>query len=208
MNGIWGRAGKRIVDMVLAIALLPFLIPLSLALALLIRLQLGTPVLFTQQRLGRDAREFRLYKFRSMTNAEGPDGQPLPDDARLTRFGNALRSTSLDEIPQVFNILKGDMSFIGPRPTLPSYRALLLERYAARFTVLPGITSLAGVRGRNSLGWDQKFELDVEYVEQLSFVQDVVIFLKTIPTVLKRGGIAMEGSATASRYDQQANDPT
>ena len=109
MNGFWSRAGKRIFDMALAIALLPILIPLAAAVALLIRLQLGTPVLFTQRRLGRDAREFRLYKFRSMTDAKGSDGQPLPDDARLSRFGNALRSTSLDEIPQVFNILKGDM---------------------------------------------------------------------------------------------------
>jgi len=123
----------------------------------------------------------------------------------LTRFGRLLRSTSLDELPQIVNILKGEMSFIGPRATLPAYKAQLLEKYPERFEATPGITSLPAIRGRNALDWDQKFSLDVEYVRRFGFMMDLEIFLKTIPVVLGREGISMPGQATASRYDQQAN---
>lgn len=205
-KGFWGKFGKRACDLALALGIVLLLWPLLLVVAVLVRLKLGSPVIFSQTRLGRGAKEFRLYKFRSMTDARGPDGELLPDDVRLTRFGRLLRSTSLDELPQIVNILKGEMSFIGPRATLPAYKAQLLEKYPERFEAIPGITSLPAIRGRNALDWDQKFSLDVEYVRRFGFMMDLEIFLKTIPVVLGRDGISMPGQATASRYDQQANN--
>lgn len=204
-NGLWGRFGKRACDLALALGIVLLLWPLLLVVAILVRLKLGSPVIFSQTRLGRGAIEFRLYKFRSMTDARGPDGELLPDEVRLTRFGRLLRSTSLDELPQIVNILKGEMSFIGPRATLPAYKSQLLEKYPERFEAIPGITSLPAIRGRNSLDWDQKFSLDVEYVRRFGFRMDLEIFLKTIPVVLGREGISMPGQATATRYDQHSN---
>lgn len=204
--GFWGRFGKRACDITLALAIVLFLWPVLLAVALLVRFKLGAPVLFSQSRLGRGAMEFRLYKFRSMTDARGPDGELLPDEIRLTRFGHLLRSTSLDELPQIINILKGEMSFIGPRATLPAYKAQLLEKYPERFKAIPGITSLPAIRGRNALDWDQKFSLDVEYVRRFGFMMDLEIFLNTIPVVLRRDGISMPGQVTATRYDQQTSE--
>ena len=203
--GFWGKFGKRACDLALALGILLLLWPLLLLVAVLVRVRLGSPVIFSQNRLGRGAKEFRLYKFRSMTDARGANGELLPDEVRLTRFGRILRSTSLDELPQIVNILKGEMSFIGPRATLPAYKERLLEKYPERFEAIPGITSLPAIRGRNSLDWDQKFSMDVEYVRRFGFLMDLEIFLKTIPVVLGRKGISMPGQATATRYDQQAN---
>ena len=205
-NGFWGIFGKRACDLALALGIFLFLWPLLLVVAVLVRLKLGSPVIFSQSRLGRDAKEFKLYKFRSMTDARSTDGELLADDVRLTRFGRLLRSTSLDELPQIVNILKGEMSFIGPRATLPAYKAQLLEKYPERFEATPGITSLPAIRGRNALDWDQKFSLDVEYVRRFCFKMDLEIFLKTIPVILGREGISMPGQATATRYDKQENN--
>ena len=199
---IWRNFGKRLFDLMLSLVVLLFLWPLLIFIAILVRLKLGSPIIFSQNRLGRDAKEFRLYKFRSMTDARGINGELLPDDIRLTRFGRILRITSLDELPQVLNILKGEMSWIGPRATLPAYKVQLLEKYPERFEVPPGISSLPGIRGRNSLDWDQKFSLDVEYVRHFGFMMDLEIFLKTFPVIFRREGISMKGHATSIRYDK------
>jgi lipopolysaccharide/colanic/teichoic acid biosynthesis glycosyltransferase len=201
--GFWGKFGKRTFDLILSFVVLSTLWPLLILVAILVRIKLGSPIIFSQNRLGRDAKEFRLYKFRSMTDVRGSNGELMPDDVRLTRFGQILRSTSLDELPQILNILKGEMSWIGPRATLPAYKMLLLEKYSERFKVTPGITSLPAIRGRNSLDWDQKFSLDVEYVQNFGFMMDLEIFVKTIPVILRREGISMQGQATATRYDKQ-----
>lgn len=202
MTKFWARFGKRGFDLFLACALILLLWPVLLLVAVLVRINLGSPVVFTQQRLGKDATEFRLYKFRSMSGERDAHGQLLPDEARLSRFGVLLRSTSLDELPQILNVIKGEMSFIGPRATLPDYKELLIERYPERFTVLPGITSLPAIRGREALRWDEKFAMDVEYVENFGPRMDIHIFLRTIPVVLGRKGISMPGVATATRYDE------
>ena len=206
MTGFWARYGKRAFDLLLAFAIVILLWPVLATVALLVRIKLGPRVLFSQQRLGKDAVEFRMYKFRSMTDQRNSDGQLLPDDVRLTRFGNFLRSTSLDELPQIINIVKGEMSFIGPRATLPDYKSLILERYPKRFKVPQGITSLPGVRGRNALSCAQKYSMDVEYVERFGFLMDMEIFFRTIPVILGRKGISMDGVATATRYDDVAKD--
>jgi lipopolysaccharide/colanic/teichoic acid biosynthesis glycosyltransferase len=201
-KGIWGKFVKRLFDLALALAVILFFWPLILLVAISVRIKLGSPLIFCQNRLGLNAKEFRLYKFRSMTDERGSDGELLPDEVRLTRFGQLLRSTSLDELPQIVNILKGEMSWIGPRATLPEYKIKLLEKYPERFEAMPGITSLPAICGRNSLDWDQKFSLDVEYVRQFGFMMDLKIFLATIPVILGREGISMSGHATATRYDQ------
>lgn len=203
MDSFWAHYGKRSFDVLFAGALIVLLWPVMLCVALLVRSKLGSPVLFKQQRLGKDTKEFLLFKFRSMSDDRDADGRPLPDEERLGRFGALLRSTSLDELPQIINVLKGEMSLIGPRAMLPDYKELLLERYPERFKVLPGITSLPAIRGRNTLPWDRKFSMDVEYVERFGFSIDVHIFLHTIPVVLGRKGISMPGVATATRYDDE-----
>lgn len=206
MDKIWAHGAKRVFDMLVVIVAIVALSPLLLLVSILVRLRLGSPVLFKQERLGKNARLFRIYKFRTMNDWTDPDGNSLPDADRMTRLGTALRRSSIDELPQLFNILNGDMSLVGPRPTLPIYRGLLMERYPRRFEVLPGLTSLPAICGRNSLPWDQKFELDVEYVERLGVKIDMDILLRTIPVVLRREGISMEGQTTATRYDQDADD--
>lgn len=202
-NGFWGLFGKRACDVALALVIFLLLWHLLIIIAMIVRLKLGSPVIFSQTRLGRGANEFRMYKFRSMTDARNSNGELLPDEVRLTRFGRLLRSTSLDELPQIVNILKGEMSFIGPRATLPAYKEQLLKRYPERFEATPGITSLPAIRGRNTLDWDHKFSLDVEYVHHFGFKMDLEIFLKTIPVVFGREGISMPGQATTTRYDQK-----
>jgi lipopolysaccharide/colanic/teichoic acid biosynthesis glycosyltransferase len=203
MNSFWSRRGKRLFDLVLAACVIVLFWPVLLLVTLLVRHKLGSPVLFTQQRLGKDAVEFRLYKFRSMTDARDAQGKPLSDEERLTRFGKLLRSTSLDELPQTINVLKGEMSFIGPRAMLPDYKEILMERYPRRFDVLPGLTSLAAIRGRNALGWEERFAMDIEYVDKFGPRMDLYVFLRTIPVILGRKGIAMPGVATATRYDDE-----
>lgn len=205
-NGYWASFGKRFFDLLLAVAILGIFWPLLIVIAILVRLNLGSPVLFSQRRLGIGASEFNMYKFRSMSDARNANGDLLPDAVRLTKFGALLRSTSLDELPQIINILKGEMSFIGPRATLPSYKDALLERYSRRFDVPPGITSLPGIRGRNALTWEQKFTMDLEYVDKFGFIIDMQIFFKTIPVVLSRSGINMAGEVTASNYTKKIDD--
>lgn len=187
---------KRLLDIVFSAIGLIFLSPVLFVLAILVRTKLGSPVLFRQERPGKDEKIFRLYKFRTMTDKKDEHGELLPDEVRLTKFGKLLRSTSLDELPELWNILKGDMSLVGPRPLLVQYLPLYNERQKRRHEVRPGITGYAQAHGRNRISWEERFELDVYYVDNISFFVDVKVLFKTISTVLKRDGINSETSAT------------
>ena len=178
-NGI-----KRGLDLLLSFCAIVVLSPVLLVLAVLVRVKLGSPVLVRQERPGKNEKIFTLCKFRTMTDERGADGELLPDAVRLTKFGKFLRATSLDELPELFNILKGDMSLIGPRPLLVSYLPYYTEKEKKRHSVRPGLTGLAQVSGRNFLDWDKRLQKDVEYVENLSFKMDVKVLLLTIKTVL------------------------
>ncbi len=194
------RYGKRVIDLCLSLVLLILFWWVLAIVAILVRVKLGSPVLFRQPRPGRDEKVFNLYKFRTMTDERDADGNLLPDERRLTKFGSVLRSTSLDELPEVFNIVRGDMSIIGPRPLLVKY----LPRYSAeqrrRHEARPGLTGLAQVNGRNSISWDEKFLYDVEYVDNVSLGLDASIFLRTILATLRRSGISAEGEATMPEF--------
>lgn len=194
------RYGKRAIDLCLSLILLILFWWVLAIVAILVRVKLGSPVLFRQPRPGRDEKVFNLYKFRTMTDERDADGNLLPDEQRLTKFGSVLRSTSLDELPEVFNIVRGDMSIIGPRPLLVKY----LPRYSAeqrrRHEARPGLTGLAQVNGRNSISWDEKFLYDVEYVDNVSLGLDASIFLRTILATLRRSGISAEGEATMPEF--------
>ncbi len=183
-------------DIVLSFIALIILSPVYLILAILVKNKLGSPVLFFQERPGLHEKVFRLYKFRSMTDERDENGELLPDEERLTDFGKKLRSTSLDELPELLCILKGDMSIVGPRPLLVRYLPLYNERQKHRHDVRPGLTGLAQVNGRNTLTWHDKFEYDVEYTEKYSFIMDLKIILKTVKNVISREGISPEGAAT------------
>ena len=187
---------KRLFDIFVSAGALIVLSPLMVCLALLIRVKLGAPVLFSQVRPGLNTGPFRMYKFRSMTNAHDAQGVLLPDAERLTPFGKFLRASSLDELPELFNILRGDMSLVGPRPLLMEYLPLYSARQARRHEVRPGLTGWAQVNGRNALSWDEKFELDVWYVENRSFALDLKILWLTLLTVVRRKGISSDGHAT------------
>lgn len=199
---------KRFLDIVLSFFVLLLLSPLFALLAILVRTKLGSPVLFTQERPGKDGKVFRLYKFRTMTDERDEHGELLPDDLRLTRFGQMLRSTSLDELPEFFNILRGDMSFIGPRPLLVSYLPLYSERQSHRHDVRPGLTGLAQCSGRNLLSWEERFELDVEYVQNVSLSMDVSIIFRTVRGILKKEGISSETSVTMEPFRGSAEQTT
>ena len=191
---------KRFFDIVIAaLALLLLGIPL-LALIWLVRRKLGRPVFFRQTRPGRDGRPFEMAKFRTMTDARGPDGQLLPDAVRLNAFGRFLRGTSLDELPELWNVLKGDMSLVGPRPLLMEYLPLYSLEQARRHEVRPGITGWAQVNGRNALSWEEKFKLDVWYVDHHSLWLDIKILWLTVRKVLVREGISADGEATMSKF--------
>ena len=187
---------KRLFDIFVSAGALILLSPLMVCLALLIRVKLGAPVLFSQVRPGLNTGPFRMYKFRSMTNARDAHGSLLPDALRLKAFGKFLRASSLDELPELFNILRGDMSLVGPRPLLMGYLPLYSARQARRHEVRPGLTGWAQVNGRNALSWDEKFELDVWYVENRSFALDLKILWLTMLTVIRRKGISSDGHAT------------
>jgi sugar transferase EpsL len=191
---------KRLMDLMLTIPAVLVLSPLLLLTALLVRVRLGTPVLFAQQRPGLYGRPFEIFKFRTMTDARGASGELLPDADRLTRFGRFLRGTSLDELPELFNVLKGDMSLVGPRPLLMQYLTRYTPEQARRHTVKPGITGWAQVNGRNALTWEEKFKLDVWYVDNQSFWLDVKIIIMTIWKILKREGINQQGQATMEEF--------
>lgn len=207
-NSFYNRFLKRFFDIVLSFFALVLLSPLLAVLAVLVRTKLGSPVLFTQERPGKNGKIFRLYKFRTMTDERDEHGELLPDDVRLTRFGQMLRSTSLDELPEFFNILRGDMSFIGPRPLLVSYLPLYNERQSHRHDVRPGLTGLAQCSGRNLLSWEERFELDVEYVQNVSLSMDVSIIFRTVRGILKKEGISSETSVTMEPFRGSAEQTT
>ena len=187
---------KRTFDIAVAGCALILLIPIFLCLAVLVRVFLGAPVLFRQQRPGLNAQPFEMIKFRTMTNARDSKGQLLPDEQRLVPFGKWLRSTSLDELPELWNVLKGDMSLVGPRPLLKEYLQLYTPEQARRHDVRPGLTGWAQVNGRNSLSWDEKFQLDVWYVDNRSFRIDLRVLAQTFLQVVRRDGISAIGEAT------------
>ena len=198
--GPYERFVKRPQDFLCALLAVIVLSPVLLVLAVLVRLKLGSPVLFTQERPGRNGRIFKLYKFRSMTNATDEDGNLLPDEQRLPRFGQLLRATSLDELPELFSILRGDMAVVGPRPLLVQYMSRYNERQARRHEVRPGFTGLAQVHGRNAITWEEKFEWDVRYVDRITFLGDWKIIFQTVKSVLRHEGINAEGEATMSEF--------
>jgi len=191
---------KRLMDVLLLMLTIWLWLPAIAVVALLVRARLGTPVLFVQSRAGLAGRTFLFTKFRSMTEATDSQGRLLPDEQRLTSFSRWLRSTSLDELPSLINVLRGHMSLVGPRPLLPEYLPLYDLRQARRHEVPPGVTGWAQVNGRNAISWEQKFELDVWYVENRSFWLDLRILWITLFRVLKRDGVVQEGHATAERF--------
>lgn len=191
---------KRAVDVLGSLSALVLLSPLLCVLCVLVRTKLGSPVIFKQERPGKNGRIFTLYKFRTMTDERDENGELLPDEIRLTRFGKLLRTLSLDELPEFVNILRGDMSFVGPRPLLVRYLPLYNKRQSMRHNVRPGLTGLAQVNGRNLLTWEEKFEWDVKYVENISLWLDIKILFRTVLNVLKREGISSETSATMEPF--------
>ncbi|TNL49110.1 sugar transferase [Acinetobacter bereziniae] len=192
---------KRLVDIIIASIAFLLLSPIFLIVVYKVRKNLGSPIFFYQERPGKDCKKFRMIKFRSMKNAFDQNGHPLPDDQRITPFGQKLRSTSLDEMPQLLNVLKGDMSIVGPRPQLPEFVEHYTTHQMRRHEVKPGMTGLAQVSGRNNLSWEEKFDLDVEYVEKQSILLDFKIMFKTVEVMLKKEGIDSPDQAVgASRF--------
>jgi sugar transferase EpsL len=191
---------KRALDVVLFLFCAPLLVPLIAIVGVLVRARLGSPVFFVQTRAGQHGRPFRMYKFRTMSDALDPKGHLLPDAERLTAFGRFLRSASLDELPEMLNVLRGEMSFVGPRPLLMEYLPLYSTEQARRHDIPPGITGWAQVNGRNALSWDAKFALDVWYVDNWSLLLDLKILWMTIRKVLSREGISAHGEATMPRF--------
>ncbi|MEW6505798.1 MAG: sugar transferase [Chloroflexota bacterium] len=200
MNRVYVRCGKRLLDLVLTISSLIVLLPLLALLALVVRVTLGLPVLFRQQRPGLHGMPFTLYKFRTMTDECDANGNLLPDAERLTPFGRFLRSTSLDELPELWNVLRGDMSLVGPRPLLMQYLDRYTPEQARRHEVRPGITGWAQVNGRNAISWDEKFKLDVWYVDHQSLALDLRIILMTVVKAARREGISADGEATMPEF--------
>ena len=201
--GPYEKYVKRPLDCVLAACALILLSPVLLILALLVRFNLGAPVIFHQERPGRGERIFRLCKFRTMTDQRDEKGDLLPDAERLTRFGAALRRTSLDELPELLNILKGDMSFVGPRPLLVRYLPYYTTREKRRHEVRPGLTGLAQVSGRNFLSWDKRLDLDVQYAERINFQGDLAIIFKTVCSVLSQKDVAVNTDTTEQYLDME-----
>ena len=191
---------KRLLDFILSLVALIILSPVLLITALLVRIKLGSPVIFKQKRPGLNGKIFTLYKFRTMTDKKDEEGNLLPDSERLTKFGKLLRSTSLDELPELINILKGDMSIVGPRPLLVEYLELYNEEQKHRHDVRPGLTGLAQVSGRNSITWEEKFKEDIRYINNISLILDIKIIIKTIIKVFKREGISQEGNETMEKF--------
>ena len=200
-QGIYQRYFKRPMDFILSLIVLIILSPVFLVVALLVRINLGSPVIFKQQRPGLNEKIFTMYKFRTMTDERDENGELLPDAVRLTKFGKFLRSTSLDELPELFNILKGDMSIVGPRPLLVQYLPLYNEHQRRRHEVRPGLTGLAQVNGRNAISWEEKFDLDVQYVDNVTFINDWKIIFTTLKKVTLREGINSETAATMEFFE-------
>lgn len=192
---------KRTIDIVCSGLGLIVLSPILLITAVLIRIKLGSPIFFTQDRLGKDGKVFKMIKFRTMLDAVDKWGEPLPDEERMTSFGQLLRSTSIDELPELINVFKGDMSLVGPRPLLVEYKELYSPEQFRRHEVRPGITGWAQVNGRNTLGWSERFKLDVEYVDNYNLFMDIKILFMTVLKVVKRDGISQEGHVTMEKFN-------
>ncbi|MEG3258946.1 sugar transferase [Streptococcus suis] len=199
-KGLYEKYFKRLIDFTLSLIAIILLSPVIILVSVLVYFQLGSPVLFKQERPGKNEKIFKMYKFRTMTDEKDEKGELLPDSVRLTAFGKWLRSTSLDELPELFNILKGDMSIVGPRPLLSKYLPLYSEEQARRHEVRPGLTGYAQANGRNSLNWEEKFVMDVEYVDNISFKGDVKIIFQTVIAVFKRSGISSAESVTMEEF--------
>lgn len=206
-DGIYKKLIKRPLDFIVSLTMLIVLSPLLIVVAFLVKNKLGSPVLFKQNRPGLNEKIFTMYKFRTMTEQRDEHGALLPDHIRLTRFGKLLRSTSIDELPELLNILKGDMSFIGPRPLLVEYLKFYNEEQRKRHNVRPGLSGLAQVSGRNSLSWEEKFDLDVKYVNNISFLGDVKIILLTIKKVFVKEGINFDNTKKNNRFQGTSNNP-
>jgi lipopolysaccharide/colanic/teichoic acid biosynthesis glycosyltransferase len=191
---------KRLFDILISVFIFIMLLPLMLVVALLVLINMGWPIVFSQLRPGKDGKSFKIYKFRSMIDRQDKGGILLPDPQRLTKFGRFLRSTSLDELPALWNVIKGEMSLVGPRPLLMEYLPLYNEKQAKRHDVKPGITGWAQVNGRNAISWQEKFDLDVWYVEHQSFWLDLKILLMTVKKVIIRDGISGVGEVTMSKF--------
>ena len=196
-QGVYARYIKRILDILLSGCALVVLSPVLLIVAVLVRTKLGSPVIFCQERPGKDEKIFKMYKFRSMTDARDENGELLPDEVRLTKFGRALRSTSLDELPELWNIFKGDMSIVGPRPQLVRDMVFMTPEQRLRHTVMPGLTGLAQVSGRNAISWEDKLATDLRYIQHITFLGDVKIVLLTVKKVFCREDISADGMDTA-----------
>lgn len=198
--GPYERLVKRALDAFLSTLAFIVLSPVLLVTAILVRIKLGSPIIFCQVRAGRDEKPFKVYKFRTMTDGRDEDGNLLPDEVRLTSFGKKLRSTSLDELPELFNIIKGDMSIIGPRPLHVYYLPWYTEEQRKRHDVRPGLTGYAQAHGRNTVDWDDKFQMDVDYASHITFLGDCRIIIDTVKTVFKHEGISSETSATMEDF--------
>lgn len=199
-SGFYKKYVKRPLDFLVALLSIIILFPLMSGIALAVRLKLGRPVFFTQSRPGLNEKIFKIYKFRTMTDERGKDGELLSDSERLTKFGEKLRSTSFDELPELINILKGEMSLVGPRPQLVKDMVFMCEEHRKRHRVRPGLTGLAQINGRNAIDWEKKLDYDIDYCKNITFMRDIWIICKTIKKVLIKDGITEEGEATASNY--------
>lgn len=199
--GVYERYLKRVFDFILSLIAIIVLSPVMLIVALLVRVKLGSPVIFKQPRPGKDEKIFNMYKFRSMSDARDEEGNLLPDKDRLTKFGKVLRSTSLDELPELFVILKGEMSIVGPRPLAVKYLPYYTEEEKRRHSVLPGLTGLAQINGRNNLSWEERFAYDIKYVDNITFINDMKIILMTAKKVFVRENIAVRGEGKLQDFD-------
>lgn len=194
---------KRLLDFILSLIAIVLLLPIYIVVGILVKIKLGSPVLFKQERPGKDEKIFKMYKFRTMTNEKDSKGNLLPDEKRLTKFGKILRSTSLDELPELFNIFKGDMSIVGPRPLLVSYLPFYSKEEKKRHDVRPGLTGWAQINGRNFIDWDHRLEKDIEYVNNLNFILDIKIIINTILLVLKKSDIAIDTSSVEPNFAEE-----
>ena len=211
-KGLYEKYIKRLLDLLMSLLIFIILLPVLLVIAFLVRIKLGSPIIFSQERPGKinpkTGKEeiFKLYKFRTMTNEKDEKGNLLSDDIRLTRFGNMLRRTSLDELPELINIIKGDMSIIGPRPLLVKYLPYYTDIERQRHTIRPGLTGYAQVHGRNEISWEKKFELDVWYVNHLTFITDIKIVLDTIRVVFSHSGVSLNALEDFDEYRKRTID--
>ena len=199
---MYAKYFKRILDFILSLIAIIILSPVFLIVAILVKIKLGSPVIFKQERPGKDEKIFTLYKFRTMTDKKDENGNLLPDSERLTKFGKTLRSTSLDELPELFNIIKGDMSIVGPRPLAVQYLPYYTDEERHRHDVRPGLTGLAQIHGRNLLNWEDRFKYDIDYTKDITVLNDLNIILKTMIKVFKREDIAIRGEGKTLDFDQ------